>query len=232
MSASTREAKVDRSPPSVDGNGSAEQLDTDDRIEPIEVVAATTPAAMAEGLQFCAEKYQETYSAHWIATPDILFIARRGGRVVSTAGVELGSRRPQIDSERYFLLSPGMRAFIDRNRSNLGEFGRFSSDDPAGTKAVIHRIIAFGRQSGIDFFFAWANPAVYTYVSKHVGLPLAAVDVPVNAAAVHMDTTWTAPPVNFFLREDPPRLLVGVVPFLDVAYARLSEEYGSPSLLM
>jgi Thermostable hemolysin len=204
-------------------------IGTDDALS-VSITAAG--AAMDEGLEFCARKYQATYDAAWVAKPDLCFVARRGGRVVSTAALELGAKRPQIDTERYFRLSPGMRAFIESRRERIAEFGRFSSDDPAGTKAVILAAISFCRQAAIDYFFAWANPAVYTYVEREIGLSFSAIDVPVNEEAVRTDTTWTAPPVRFFLREDPPRLLVGIVPFLDVASWRLAADYGAPVSLL
>jgi hypothetical protein len=212
------------------GSGSEDRVGGD--VDAVTIAATMATAAMSDGLGFCDEKYQETYHSHWVARPDILFVARKRGCIVSTAALELGSKRPQIDSERYFLLSPGMRTFIDDHRTRLAEFGRFASEDQEGTKAVIHAAVAFMRQAGIEFFFAWANPSVYSYVAHDIGLPLCAIEVPVNETAVRADTTWTVPPVDFFIREDAPHLLVGVVPFLDVANTRFATEYGAPLDLM
>ena len=188
------------------------------------------PAAMAEGLEFCAERYREAYNAHWVTQPDVLFTARRGGRIVATAGLELGSKRPEIDAEHYFLLSPGMRAFIESHRPRVAEFGRFSSEDWAGTRAVVHASIAFMRQSGIEFFLAFAPPGVYLHMRDEVGIPLCSIDVPVNQLAVQTDTAWSTPPVDYFLCEQPPHVVIGIVPFLDVADTKLAVESGTSPL--
>ncbi len=194
------------------------------------VTTTMTPDAMVEGLDFCAERYQATYNTHWVTRPDVLFVARRGDRVVSTVGLELGSKRSEIDAEHYFLLSPGMRSFIDSHRPRVAEFGRFASEDWAGTRAVVHASIAFMRQSGIEFFFAFAPPRVYLHMRDDVGIPLCSIDVPVNHLVVHTDTAWSVPPVDYFMREDPPNVVVGIVPFLDVADTKLAVESGTSPL--
>ncbi|HXW58793.1 MAG TPA: hypothetical protein VEJ23_04880 [Solirubrobacteraceae bacterium] len=188
------------------------------------------PDDMVPGLDFCAERYQATYNTHWVTRPDVLFTARRSGRVVSTVGLELGSKRAEIDAEHYFLLSPGMRAFLDGHRSRIAEFGRFASDDWAGTRAVVHASIAFMRQSGIEFFFAFAPPGVYLHMRDHLGIPLCSIDVPVNQLVVQTDTSWSVPPIDYFLREQAPHVVVGIVPFLDVVDHRLALESGTSPL--
>lgn len=188
------------------------------------------PADMTAGLEFCAARYQATYNAHWVTRPDVLFTARRGERVVSTVGLELGSKRPEIDAEHYFLLSPGMRAFIDSHRPRVAEFGRFASEDWAGTRAVVHACIAFLRQSGLEFFFAFAPPAVYLHMRDELGIPLCSIDVPVNRLVVQTDKAWNVPPADYFLRDDPPQVVMGIIPFCDVADTKLAVESGTSPL--
>jgi hypothetical protein len=201
------------------------------RITEAPVVSTTTvPADMAEGLAFCATRYQATYEAHWVTRPDILFTARRGGRVVSTVGLELGSERAQIDAEHYFALSPGMRAFIDSHRPRVAEFGRFASEDWAGTRAVVHACIAYLRQSEIEFFFAFAPPPVYEHMRDDLGIPLCSIDVPVDQLRVQTDKAWNVPPTGYFRRENPPRVVVGIVPFLEPAESKLAVESGGSPL--
>ncbi len=192
------------------------------------VSATITAEEMAEGLGYCADRYQETYNVHWVTRPDVLFVARRGERVVSTAALELGSKRPQIDAEKYFLLSPGMRAFIDNHRRRVVEFGRFASEDWAGTRAVVRASMIFARQAGAEFFFAFAPSGVFLHLRDTLGVPLCAVDVPVNELAVRMDKAWNVPPIGYFRRDDKPMLIFGIVPFTDVAQAKLDAEFGAP----
>ncbi|MGW2564271.1 thermostable hemolysin [Streptomyces sp. NPDC001514] len=193
----------------------------------IEVTVATG-AAFAEGLRFCAEKYEAEYGASWISEPDVLFVARRDGRIVATAGLEIGARRPHLDTERYFRLTPGMREFIDRNRGRSGEFGRFSSYDPLAAQAVLHALISYCRQAGIEYLFAWTNPQVYAHGVKRLGVPFWALEVPIDEQEVRGDVHWTRPPLRFFLREDPPRLLLAIIPFFDLVNDRLAATYGRP----
>jgi len=192
------------------------------------VSATMTPDAMAEGLAFCAERYERLYRTHWLVPPDVLFVVKRGERIVSTAALELGSKRPEIDTEKYFLLTPGMRAFIDRHRQKVVEFGRFVSDDWAGTRAVVRASMAFGRQTGAEFFFAIAPPSVYLHMREDFDVPLCAVDVPVNKSVVQNDASWSSPPVNYFDSDVPPSVIFGIAPFADVAHAKLDAEFGAP----
>ncbi|MFF8596713.1 hypothetical protein ACF061_35915 [Streptomyces sp. NPDC015220] len=191
-------------------------------------VAVATGAAFAEGLRFCAEKYQAEYGASWISEPDVLFVARREGKIIATAGLEIGARRPRIDTERYFRLTPGMRGFIDRNRGRCGEFGRFSSNDRLGAQAVLHALISYCSQAGIEYLFAWANPQVHAHGAKRLGVPFWAVDVPIDEQEVRGDVHWTSPPLRFFLREDHPRLMLAIIPFFDLVNERLAAAYGRP----
>jgi hypothetical protein len=204
------------------------------RPDEITVKVATTEAAIREGLEFCAQKYAGAYKSSWAesAQPDVLFIACVNGEIVGTAALELGSRRDRIDTERYFRLTPRMRKFIDQKRDAVAEVGRFSSDDIAATRAVLHAAITYCQQVDVDFLFGWANPGVYAYVESEVGVPHWLIDVPVNKEAVETDTEWVEPPVEFFIRDDPPKLLLAVVPFLDLVNDRLSEQYGGPLTLM
>jgi len=48
--------------------------------------------------------------------------------------------------------------------------------------------------------------------------------------AVHADTAWSVPPVDYFLCERPPNVVIGIVPFLDVADTKLEVESGASPL--
>jgi hypothetical protein len=191
-------------------------------------VAVATGAAFEEGLRFCAEKYEAEYGASWISEPDVLFVARRDGKIVATAGLEIGARRPRLDTERYFRLTPAMRGFIDRNRGRCGEFGRFSSNERLAAQAVLHALISYCRQAGIEYLFAWANPQVHAHGAKRLGVPFWAVEVPIDEQEVRGDVHWTRPPLRFFLREDQPRLMLAIIPFFDLVDRRLAAVYGRP----
>lgn len=196
----------------------------------IEVTVATG-AEFTEGLRFCAEKYQAEYGSSWISPPDVLFVARRNGEIIATAGLEIGARRPYLDTERYFLLTPGMRGFIDRNRSRSGEFGRFSSNDRQAAQAVLHALISYCQQAGIEYLFAWANPKVHAHGANQLGVPFWALEVPINEEEVRDDMHWTSPPLRFFLRESRPNLLLAVIPFFGLVNEQLAAAYGRPLVL-
>jgi hypothetical protein len=215
-------------PESQTGGATTKKGDADDLV----VKVANTRPTIEEGLEFCASKYQGVYHSSWASEPDVLFMACRGDEVVATGALELGANRDQIDTERYFLLTPRMRAFIENHRPVTAEFGRFASDDVTATKAILHAGITYCQQAGVEFAFAWANPGVYSYIQKDLGVSLWVIDVPVNVDAVESDENWVSPPVEFFIREDPPKLLLGVVPFWDIVNDRLSEQYGRPLTLV
>lgn len=153
---------------------------------------------------------------------------------MATAGLEFGWTRPAIDCERYFLLTPRMRRFIREHREHMAEFGRFSSKESGSraAQAVLHAMITYCQQASIDYLFAWANPTVYQHGAERLGVPFWVIDVDVNEHEVRNDTQWAKPPVKFFLRKDPPKLLLAVIPFFDHVNDRLSEIYGEPLSLV
>jgi hypothetical protein len=195
----------------------------------LSVAMATTPAELAEGMAFCARKYQATYNTQWRVSPDLLFVARRGGRVVGTAGLDLGSNHAEISAERYYQLTPGMRSFIAQNRSRLVEFGRFSADDADASGIVLHAAMSYCQEKGIEFLIAWSNPRVYRHVFERCGVKVCVIDVPVDEQAVHADEAWATPPTGFFLRDPAPHLLVAIVPFLEPAVTVLGRKYERPA---
>lgn len=199
------------------------------------VAAAITPQEVDAAVACCDERYRQTYASNWISHPDVFFAARNEqGEVVATAGLEFGWTREAIDCERYFLLTPRMRRFIREHRNHVAEFGRFSSreGDSRAAQAVLHAVITYCQQSGVDYLFAWANSTVYEHGAERLGVPFWVIDVGVNEHEVRNDTHWAKPPVKFFLREDPPKLLLAVIPFFDHVNDRLSKIYGEPLSLV
>lgn len=146
------------------------------------VETARTERQWQEGLNLCDQVYERTYAAHWLARPDVLFIARnRDGDPVATAGLELANQRPRIDSERYFQLSPRMRRFIDTHRDRIAEFGRFACAPRAsiqGSRAVFQAALKHCLDNHIDYLFAWARPAVARHGAQRLGVPFWTIDVP------------------------------------------------------
>lgn len=124
------------------------------------VEAFTDSQSMVAPMQFCAERYEATYRTHWRAFPGVLFVAYPSGDIVSTLGMELGTRHPQFGAERYFHLSPRMQAFLHEHRAQVAELGRFASHYQAGARAVFRAAIDFALSHGIVYFLTWANPTV------------------------------------------------------------------------
>ena len=108
--------------------------------------------------------------------------------------------------------------------------GEFASEDWAGTRAVVHASIAFMRQSGLEFFFAFAPPGVYLHMRDELGIPLSSIDVPVNRLVVQTTRPGMCHPPSTSCATDPPHVVVGIVPFFDVADTKLAVESGTSPL--
>lgn len=190
------------------------------------VSIAQTKDEIRAGMDFCGERYEKTYHTSWAVDPDILFVAKNQEGIVSTGALELGSRHQEIGAEKYFRLTPSMRAFIQNNRQQIAEFGRFSSIRRQGAQAVFHAAISYAQTHGIEYLFAWANPSVYTHLTENLDIPFWVIDVPVDSERVRVDDEWRTPPIGFFFRKEPPKLLLSVLPFWDLVNKKLASSYG------
>lgn len=193
----------------------------------LSVEVVRTEQQWQEGLDLCDSIYNHTYNAHWLARPDVLFIARTigDGSPVATAGLELARQRHQIDSERYFRLTPRMQAFIDTHRDRIAEFGRFACSPQAavqGAQAVFQAALTYCLNNNVDYLFAWARPAVSRHGAKRLGVPFWVIDVPLNDEEIRTCGAWTSPPINFFYGHEQPQLLLAVMPFFELVTNRLS----------
>lgn len=177
------------------------------------VEAYTDPVSMSDGMRFCHLRYEATYHTHWQAYPDVLFVARRSGSIVSTLGMELGTHHAQFGAERYFHLGPRMRAFLAEHRSRVVELGRFASEYQDGARVVFRAAIDYALGHDIGYFIAWANPSVIQHLRHVLGIPFWHLPLPINVDAVEHDTQWVTPPRGFFFRADPPELLLSMPPF-------------------
>lgn len=168
-----------------------------------------------EAMDFCGKMYHSSYGTRWAVAPDVLFVARKNGRIVGTGGLEIGRQHIHIGAEKYFHLSPRMMDFISKNRQHIAEFGRFSSSHRTAGQAIFSSAIDYLEKNAFTYLFAWANPSIYSHVASRIGVPFWVVDVPVNKEAVYNDRDWINPPVGFFIREKPPTLLISILPFWD-----------------
>ncbi|WP_242144151.1 MULTISPECIES: thermostable hemolysin [unclassified Bacillus cereus group] len=193
----------------------------------ITVSIAHNNQEIQEAMDFCGKKYEDAYQTSWEIPPDILFVAKKGEQIVSTLGLEIGSLHDHIGAENYFHLTPKMKEFIENNRSNLAEAGRFSSINKSGAKAVFHAAISYCYQKDINYLFAWANPNIYTHLANNAKIPFWVIeDIELNIDFIKKDTGWRTPPTGFFIRDEPPRLLLSVLPFWEMVNHNLSNDYG------
>ncbi|SIT12896.1 thermostable hemolysin [Alicyclobacillus vulcanalis] len=198
----------------------------------INVCIANTAEEIQKAMEFCGRKYEEAYGSRWKNAPDILFVAYENHEIVATLGLELGKNHREFGAERYFMLTPRMRAFLDTHRYTMGELGRFSSIRREAARAVFHAAITYALESGLEFLVAWANPGVYNHLASYHGIPFWVVDVPVNAAGVENDMEWTTPPRGFFFREEPPKLLLSIAAFWDLVNKKLAGEHRGEIILL
>jgi hypothetical protein len=198
------------------------------RKEEITVSIASTPEEIQQGMKFCGRIYKKTYGTYWEAAPDILFIARENEKIIGTAGLEIAVKHEKIGAEKYFYLSKEMQDFINNNREHVAEFGRFSSLRSDAARALLHAVISYCQKYNYTFLLAWANPSVFNHGTKNLGVPFWNIDVPLNTEAALNDKDWVTPPKGFFIRKDPPQLLLSVIPFWTYVNEGLSKRYGKP----
>ncbi|MBU2736048.1 hypothetical protein HAQ00_10010 [Acidithiobacillus caldus ATCC 51756] len=179
------------------------------------VEIARSETDIEEAMEFCGKMYVSSYGTRWAVAPDVLFVARQNGKVVGTGGLEIGGHHSHIGAEKYFCLSPRMIDFISSNRQNIAEFGRFSSSHRKAGQVIFCSAIDYLEKNRFTYLFAWANPSIYSHVASRIGVPFWVVDVPINKESVYNDSDWIKPPVGFFIREDPPKLLISILPFWD-----------------
>lgn len=175
----------------------------------------------------CNARYDRVYGTHWIARPDILFIAHDEEGPAATAGLELGRLRESIDTERYFHLTPRMQEFIDVHRDSIAEFGRFTSEPRVsviGARAVLREVIRTCNDLGIEYLFAWSRPEVARHGASVLGVPFWTLDVPLDETTIRTCPYWQTPPVEFFFGKSTPRLLFAAVRFFDYVLKRLDTD--------
>lgn len=192
----------------------------------VTVEPARTREDIAAGMEFCGDAYRKKYNTCWKVPPDVLFLAKLDGKIVGTGGLELGWKHRNIGAEKYFPLTPSMRSFIALHRSNLAEFGRFSSLKTGVGKVILHAVLCYCQHRNIEYLFAWANPSVHAHSIQHLGVQFWEVNVEVNRESIEQDKDWITPPLGFFIRKDPPTLLLGVIPFWEIVNQNLAASYG------
>lgn len=193
---------------------------------PITVSIAQTPEEVSQALAFCGSVYERNYGTHWTTPPDLFFIAKEREQIVATGGLTFAARHAEIASERYFRLTDAMRHFTATHRHRIVEFGRFASIKVRAAKAILHSTLFYAATTGIDFIFAWANPAVSRYTTNRLGLNFWPIEVPLDLDNALNDSRWASRPTGFFVREHPPALHLVVVPFCENVTRALAEECG------
>lgn len=172
----------------------------------------------------CNARYDRIYGTHWIARPDILFVAHDEQGPAATAGLELGRLRQCIDTERYFHLTPRMREFINDHRNMIAEFGRFTGEPRVavlGARAVLREVIRTCNDLGIEYLFAWSRPEVARHGASVLGVPFWTLEAPLNEATITTCPYWVTPPVEFFFGKSTQRPLFAAVRFFDYVLQRL-----------
>ncbi len=193
----------------------------------INVSVARTQAEISEAMEFCGRQYERNYKTHWTVPPDLFLVAKEEGKVVATGGLTFANRHSQISSERYYYLTAAMVQFCQTHRQRIVEFGRFSSIKRPAAKAILHSTISYCMMEGFDFIFAWANPAVHKHTTDHLGLNFWPIDARLNLDAALNDSRWVSSPTGFFVRDNPPALHLGVVPFWENVNQAFAKECES-----
>lgn len=192
----------------------------------ITVAIARTPTEINLAMAFCGAQYERNYGTHWSVPPDLFFVARENGKIIATGGLTIAARHPQIASERYYHLTGEMTKFVQKHRDSIVEFGRFSSIKRLAAKAILHNVISFCRDEGLEFMLAWANPSVYKHTADTLGVNFWPITAQLNVDAALNDLRWASPPTGYFVRDNPPGLHMGIIPFWENVNASLAKDCG------
>ncbi|MHB1676718.1 MAG: thermostable hemolysin [Sulfuriferula sp.] len=195
------------------------------------VSIARTRTEINEALAFCGRQYERNYGTHWVVPPDFFFVAKEDGEIVATGGLTFATRHNEITSERYFYLSGAMAQFCQAHRQRIVEFGRFASVKQLAAKAILHSVISYCTTEGFDFIFAWANPGVYKHTASRLGINFWPIAVELNLEGALSDSRWASPPTGFFVRDKPPALHLGVIPFWENVNMALAKECKDTTVL-
>lgn len=172
---------------------------------------ASCETEIHQAMSFNGRIYERIYGTHWITKPDIFAIAKLNNKIIATASLLFAANYDTIPSEKYFDIPTNIADFFHQHRSKIAEIGRLTSVHITGLKLVLEVLRKEALKRGLEYFVAWTNHKVQNRLTQDCKIPLHPIQSRLNIDKAIQDPDWSVPPVRFFVRNDPPELILNVI---------------------